>query len=330
MAGSFKLNITESKSDSSSNVLNLSNYPLSTSEIDLLDRGLTFVPTPKISIDSINQSVADFKRKLKIHDYFSKRPNVIRFSRTEFTEKSKWTPTDKCVDEDILKCINAIDKDIQNLTIQKEKSNLSKNESKTLFSLKRKTDIVIKKADKGSTVVVMNKSDYIKEGLRQLSNRKHYVEINSPLYPETATKITSILQDLHESKVISDKQLKFLQPPDEPRPRRFYMLPKIHKDKESWPSGNMPPGRPIVSDCNSESEDVASFIDAYIKTRASGHPSYIKNTYDFLDKISEIDLQPNSLLISLDVESMYTNIDHDEGLSAIKQTFSDCVCLMRF
>ena len=35
-------------------------------------------------------------------------------------------------------------------------------------------DIIIKPADKGSAVVVLNKKDYIAEGMRQLSDTKFY------------------------------------------------------------------------------------------------------------------------------------------------------------
>ena len=40
--------------------------------------------------------------------------------------------------------------------------------------LKETKHIVIKKADKGSNVVIQNKCDYTEEGLRQLSEVKFY------------------------------------------------------------------------------------------------------------------------------------------------------------
>ncbi|KAK2143668.1 hypothetical protein LSH36_823g02003 [Paralvinella palmiformis] len=78
----------------------------------------------------------------------------------------------------------------------------------------------------------------------------------------------------------------------------------------------MPPGRPIVSDCNL-SKNVASFIDSILKPPAMKHPSYIKNTYDFVDKIAKLVIPDGCLLITLDVERMYTNIDHAKGLNAV-------------
>ena len=263
----------------------------------------------------------DFGRKLKLQNYFSHRPNSFT-NRSKFTPKSTWTPPSSMIDKPVLDCISAISKEIENLKIQPETKNLTKMEYKTIKNLQNNVDLVIKKADKGSAVVIMDRQNYINEGFRQLYNPAHYREIDTPLYLENSEKITKILKGLRNSGCLSEKVFQFLLPPERPRQRRFYMLPKIHKPKDSWPIPNvMPPGRPIVSDCSSESEKVAMYIDSYIKDQANKHPSYIKNTYDFLDKVRGLELDPNSLLITLDVESMYTNINHEEGIQAIKNAF---------
>ena len=56
----------------------------------------------------------------------------------------------------------------------KHYNNLAKQERQGLLELKNNNHIVIKKADKGSAVVVMNTSDYLREGYRQLSDHKFY------------------------------------------------------------------------------------------------------------------------------------------------------------
>ena len=48
---------------------------------------------------------------------------------------------------------------------------------------------------------------------------------------------------LHK-KVITSRQFNYLCPPDEPRPRRFYMLPKIHKPPSEWTIPNKMPKGP--------------------------------------------------------------------------------------
>lgn len=46
--------------------------------------------------------------------------------------------------------------------------NLTRAEKEGITELQNHTNIIIKPADKGSAVVVMNKSDYIAEGNRQV------------------------------------------------------------------------------------------------------------------------------------------------------------------
>ena len=57
----------------------------------------------------------------------------------------------------------------------------------------------------------------------------------------------------------------------------------------------MPPGRPIISDCDSESYKVAEYIDNFLQKISQKHPSYIKDTYDFLSKLRTAKVQPYTL-----------------------------------
>ena len=51
------------------------------------------------------------------------------------------------------------------------------DECEALHSLRTRTDIIIKKADKGSATVVMSGEDYVTEVMRQLSDSQYYEEI---------------------------------------------------------------------------------------------------------------------------------------------------------
>jgi len=107
----------------------------------------------------------------------------------------------------------------------------------------------------------MDSELYKAETLRQLTNTKYYQALDTPIYRETAEKITKILRRLRDQGYITDKQLTYLKPDlSNTQARYFYLLPKIHKARNSWPHTNMPAGRPIVSDCDSESSRVCAFI----------------------------------------------------------------------
>ena len=84
--------------------------------------------------------------------------------------------------------------------------------------------------------------------------RNHYRKLQEPIFKKTAKKIDTILKKSMKDTPISEQQYDYLKTSPNPRERRLYFLPNIHKDLDKWPVPNkMPPGRPIVSDCESES-----------------------------------------------------------------------------
>ena len=111
---------------------------------------------------------------------------------------------------------------------------------------------------------------------------------------------------MHKDKLINDKTKQYLIQSDV-KPRRFYILPKIHKP------GN--PGRPIVSSNSHPTERISHFVDYHLQPLVQKLPSFVKD--DFLNKLLTIgNLPANSLLVTLDVSSLYTNIPHNEGINA--------------
>src|SRR6266516_549353 len=105
-------------------------------------------------------------------------------------------------------------------------------------------------------------------------------------------KINKILYYLFHCRKNQNKVYDYLRAdPETARPRLFYLLPKIHKKRESWPQLNrMPEGRPIVSDCSSESYHVSEYIDKFLTPISVLHPAYLKDTYDFVDKITNVEI----------------------------------------
>lgn len=114
----------------------------------------------------------------------------------------------------------------------------------------------------------------------------------------------------------------YLIGPIPPRARQFYLLPKIHKTPDTWMVPHeVPPGRPIVSDCGSESFNSAHYIDHFLNPLSQLHESYLKDTYDFIDKIKHHQFPKESFLFSIDIDSLYTNTDTHQGLHAVRQIF---------
>ena len=288
----------------------------------LLDRGLKFIPSPHIdNIDNIKSANERFQRNLKCTYFFRNHPP--RGPRTLFIEKSKWKPPNGAIAPEILATFSELDSELNNISITREKSNLTREERGALNLLKKDKNIIIKKSDKGSCCVILNRDDYILEAESQLNNKKHYAILDNPIYKETAIMINAVLDTLVKNKFIKEKQYKYLSAKPDCRQRHLYTLPKIHKDpKTEWFVPNkIPKGRPIISDCSSESYAVSEYIDHFLLPLACQHPAYLKDTNDFVTKIKNLTVPENALLISMDVSSMYTNIDNVTGLSAVRKAF---------
>ena len=302
-------------------VINLSKMQLSQSENDLLQKGLNFIPTPNtVSKLPILEAASHFGRRLKLAYHFRNYSNT---KKTDFLPKSSWVPADKNIPLEVHKTIEDINSELSKLKIPYHKKNISHGEISAIKSIRERRDIIIKSADKGSATVIMDRYNYINEAYRQLNDNRYYQKLDGPIYTQTSIKINEILLDLLKTNVITEKQFAYLKPPAEPRPRQLYMLPKVHKPIDKWPHKNMPPGRPIISDCSSESYNVSEYIDHFLQPLASKHDSYLKDTSDFLNKLKQVKANQNSLIVTMDVESMYTNIDHDSGLKAIEKAFEN-------
>ena len=70
--------------------------------------------------------------------------------------------------------------------------NISPAERRALKELQTNPKIVIKAADKGSAIVILNSDDYKREALRQLSVDKFYIKIPHDLTDKHQTAITSV------------------------------------------------------------------------------------------------------------------------------------------
>ncbi|XP_074981174.1 uncharacterized protein LOC142070971 [Caretta caretta] len=183
-----------------------------------------------------------------------------------------------------------------------------------VYSLRNNSDIIIKKADKGGAVVIMNRSEYEQEAARQLSNTSFYKPLPSDPTESYQKQLQHLLKKLPEK---AQDQIR-TDTPLEPRPGIFYLLPKIHKP------GN--PGRPIISGIGTLTAGLSGYVDSLLRPYATSTPSYLRDTTDFLRKLQSIgDLPDNTILATMDVEALYTNIPHKDGLQAVKNTIPDNV-----
>ena len=118
---------------------------------------------------------------------------------------------------------------------------------------------------------------------------------------ETSQKVKELIKALYHCNYIDEMTEKWLYiTPNRPRIPVFYTLTKIPKPN--------PVGRPIISGCDNPSERISSFVDYFLQPIAKVQESYLKDTTDFLNFIEKTKVAKDTILVSMDVRSLYANI----------------------
>ena len=336
------LSTNNTKMASQKSIVNLSNYPLNEHQITVLNRGLKFCPTPaapnpgeqREDMDKLHRRV----RQISFYDtiavdlttsqnssfilptpptpvdlgdnLMSKTP----FKHRKFKVKSTWRgPTGPPTLEAMI-TVNEQDYNSRPVFVDNKRSNVSPLERQAIKELTNNPKIIIKPADKGAAVVVMNREDYLKEGYRQLTDRKFYHILDHDPTETYRSEIANTLEDMFQNGEI-DKSTQTYLSDVTCRTSEFYMLPKIHKSQTPVP------GRPIISANGAPTEKISQFVDHFLNPPTKLLKSFVKDTTHFIQILETLGkLPPNCILATLDVSSLYTNIPNDEGIEAARNT----------
>ena len=99
---------------------------------------------------------------------------------------------------------------------------------------------------------------------------------------------------------------------------KMYLLPKINKRLYNVP------GRPLISNCGTPTENMSEFLDHHLQPVMKGGKSYVKDTNHFLEKLKELaKLLPNDILVTADVISLYPSIPHDADLKVLHEKLEE-------
>lgn len=132
-----------------------------------------------------------YHRRLKLETFFEGKKS--QKTKVPFTHPSDWEPALSSLPKEIEKVIRA-----DNFAFKKlhwglgVTPNLTPSERKALKELYNNTDIIIKPADKGNATVILDRAQYLGEGLRQLSVAEHYRPLEGPIYTDTVKEVEEI------------------------------------------------------------------------------------------------------------------------------------------
>ena len=257
--------------------INLSNIKIPDEVVNYLSRGLTFIPNQ----GSLYKTYCDLVAILVDDEGF-----------------------------DLDQLFEVFDK--MNKTRLNNTTNTMRNEVKS-FIQNNKNKIIVTKADKTSHIVVLNVEEYIKMGY-DIINRfgfKMYeddLEIKYKQLRALQFRVTLNLNkcfDLKYKSRITLNNCRFLP--------YLYLLPKTHKEPDSWLIPNeLPNGRPIISCRNAIFSSCSIFLNNKIKDYVFKEKQFIKDSFELTKKICKlhetVDLS-NCKLITFDVKELYLNIN---------------------
>lgn len=96
----------------------------------------------------------------------------------------------------------------------------------------------------------------------------------------------------------------------------------VHKDPKTWTIPYViPPGRPIVSNCESETHYTAKYLEFYLNPLSTKHPAHVRDTYHFIEMLKTWTIPVNSYFFSMGVKSLYTNIPIEGLIDCVRRIF---------
>ena len=320
-------------SDGAPKVINLSDYDPSPDEISLLKRGLKFCPTPeKPDLLNLEVDIAELLRKVELVNYFSTFKDTSDKEEVLLKKTSNFQPLPSR--DPYLSSICSQIRDFAttlHTLPTKWKNNITPGERQALHNLENNKTIRITRVDKGGSVVILNRDDYIHKVNASLNNHDIYKKLPQNTDKKVITRINTFTAKYRSCFDKMGKEKKYIADFDFTT-ANLYGLPKIHKSKviksELINSNN---GylkitkevdlafRLINGGTNSPTAKLSEVVDILLKPFCPKVPSYIKDYVDFLNKLPQVPVDSlNDIKFkTCDVVNMYGNITVELGIKAI-------------
>ena len=180
---------------------------------------------------------------------------------------------------------------------------LTKEQYEKIKDFKNNPNIIIRKADKSNTFVIMDKTDYNDKIDHLLSDESKFRKIDEDPTNDIKTELNKLI-----TTVNTKSEQKITKIFGHFEPGYMYGNPKTHKSLNDLPL------RPIVSHVGTVTYNTAKWINNII-TPYMPKTHMIESTYEFVE-IARATENPKCLA-SLDAESLFTNVPLDETIDII-------------
>lgn len=210
--------------------------------------------------------------------------------------------------------------------------NTTASERLFLKQLSLDPTVILKPTDKNLGLAILDTSWYNGEITRQLSDTATYKEVQPDEIHEVTQEVQNDIEHLITTKrsLFSEQVRKFLTVKTDTssiQVPRIYILPKVHKPKLT--------GRPIVPSHSWCTTALSRWLDDELQSLLPHLTTVTKDSKSLVNTLENLTINhPNCILITADVQSLYTEIPTSDGLKLMKSflqmTMSDSQKRMLF
>ena len=168
----------------------------------------------------------------------------------------------------------------------------------------RQNNLILTKADKGNTVVLMDKEEYTQK-VESYIAANGYQELTKDPTQKYQEDLKAVLKQNNVPGNVRTLEMN-------PAAPKLKGLVKLHKADR--------PMRPLVNCIQSPCYKIAKFVATFLKENYQFAPrKSIRNNGELMEQLDQLEIKSNDKLISFDVSNMFGTIPKEELLALLKK-----------
>ena len=184
---------------------------------------------------------------------------------------------------------------------EREKDNyLTKDEYLGMRNLENDRNVIITPEDKGSSIAVWDRLNYLAEPENQFIDSNTYKEVKEQKEQvKLVAKSNSMFEGLKKKRITTEKKKNYFKLNFEKPTNigKLYLLPNIHKRLSNLL------GHPVILSSATLTENVSEFLDHHLQPAM--------NKWDLGEKTK------GAIVVTTDMVGIYPSISHIEGLEVL-------------
>ena len=184
---------------------------------------------------------------------------------------------------------------------------INKEDIRSLKKLAQDSSIFISRPDKGKGTVILNKIEYLNKMNDIVNDSSKFIPVKTDIFQlnkKLEDNVNSLIRNFKNKNISGFEQCSV----SGTQPGKLYGLPKVHKSNV--------PLRPVLSACNTATFKLAKNIVNILEPITYNNFS-VKNSFDFVKELSGHPDLKNYVMVSYDVESLFTSIPVNETIEII-------------